>query len=37
MKIAVSSEGADLAAKVAHRFGTSRYVLVVELETMAFC
>lgn len=36
MKIAISSEGADLEAEIGHKFGTSRYLLIVDLETMAF-
>ncbi|RLC63531.1 MAG: hypothetical protein DRI01_05055 [Chloroflexi bacterium] len=36
MKIAISAERADLASKVAHRFGLSPYLLVVDTETMDF-
>jgi len=36
VKIAISAEGADLASKVAHRFGLSPYLLVVDTETMDF-
>ena len=36
MKIAISAEGADLASDVAHRFGLSPYLLVVDTETMDF-
>ena len=36
MKIAISAEGADLASNVAHRFGLSPYLLVVDTETMDF-
>ena len=33
MKIAVSAAGPDLEAKVGHRFGTSEYFLVIDLES----
>ena len=33
MKIAISSEGPDLKAKVAHKFGTSQYLIFIDLET----
>jgi len=36
VKIAISAEGADLASNVAHRFGLSPYLLVVDTETMDF-
>ncbi len=36
MKIAISTDGTDLEAEVAQRFGTSRYLLIVDLETMSF-
>lgn len=36
MKIAVSSEGSDLESKVGQRFGTSKYFVIVDKETMAF-
>ena len=36
MKIAISAERADLASNVAHRFGLSPYLLVVDTETMDF-
>ena len=36
MRIAISAEGAGLDAEVAHKFGTSQYLLIVDLETMAF-
>jgi len=36
VKIAISTEGADLASDVAHRFGQSPYLLVVDTETMGF-
>lgn len=36
MKIAVSAEGTDLEAQIAPRFGTSPYLVIVDLETMAF-
>ena len=35
MKIAISAEGSDLGNKVASRFGTCQYLVVVDLETMA--
>ena len=31
MKIAISAEGTDLEARVADRFGTSPYLLIVDL------
>ena len=36
MKIAVSAEGPDLESKVGERFGTSKYFVIVDKETMAF-
>jgi len=36
MKIAVPAEGADLEAEVAPRLGASRYLVIVELDSMAF-
>jgi predicted Fe-Mo cluster-binding NifX family protein len=36
MKIAISAERADLTSKVAHRFGLSPYLLIVDTETMDF-
>jgi predicted Fe-Mo cluster-binding NifX family protein len=36
MKIAISSEGPSLESKVGHRLGTSAYLIIVNLETMAF-
>ena len=33
MKIAISAEGTDLGAKVADRFGTSRYLVIVDLDS----
>jgi predicted Fe-Mo cluster-binding NifX family protein len=36
LKIAISAEGSDLGAKVAPRFGNCQYLVVVDLETMAF-
>ena len=36
MKIAISTDGTDLEAEVAQRFGTSQYLLIVDLETMSF-
>ena len=36
MKIAISAEGPDLTAQVAHRFGTSPYLIIVDTQTMAF-
>ena len=36
MKIVISAEGPDLTAQVAHRFGTSPYLIIVDTQTMAF-
>jgi predicted Fe-Mo cluster-binding NifX family protein len=36
MKIAISSEGADLSAQVGHRFGGSPYLIIVDLGTGNF-
>ena len=36
MKIAISTDGTDLESQVAQRFGTSQYLLIVDLETMSF-
>jgi len=36
VKIAISAESADLASDIAHRFGLSPYLLVVDTETMDF-
>ena len=36
MKIAVSAEGPYLESKVGERFGTSKYFIIVDKETMAF-
>lgn len=33
MKIAVSADGADLEAKVAQKFGTSKYLVIIDLDT----
>jgi predicted Fe-Mo cluster-binding NifX family protein len=33
MKIAVSSDGSDLDAKVANRFNTAKYLLIIDLDT----
>jgi len=33
MKIAVSSDGSDLDAKVANRFNTARYLLIIDVDT----
>ena len=33
MKIAISSEGPDLEAKVSHRLGTSKYLLIMDLKS----
>jgi len=33
MKIAVSAENTDLEAKVAHKFGTSKYLVIVDLDS----
>ncbi|MBN1831266.1 MAG: hypothetical protein JW896_04070 [Deltaproteobacteria bacterium] len=36
MKIAISTDGHDLNSRVEHRFGTSRYLIIIDTETMAF-
>jgi len=36
MKIAISSTGQDLAAKLDPRFGRCRYFLIIETDTMSF-
>jgi predicted Fe-Mo cluster-binding NifX family protein len=36
LKIAVSTDGHDLDSRVEHRFGTSRYLMIIDTETMAF-
>jgi len=36
MKIAISAEGPDLKAAVAHKFGTSQYLLIVDLNSGGF-
>jgi predicted Fe-Mo cluster-binding NifX family protein len=36
MKIAVSADGSNLDARVAHRFGISAYLIIVDPETMEF-
>jgi len=36
MRVAVSSEGHSLESKVGHRLGTSPYLIIIDLETMAF-
>jgi len=36
MKIAISSEGIDLSAQVGHRFGSSPYLIIVDLGTGNF-
>ena len=36
VKIAISAEGADLEAEVGRKFGASQYLVIVDLETMAF-
>ena len=33
MKVAISSEGPDLESSVSRRFGVSRYLLIVDLES----
>lgn len=35
MKIAISAQGADLEAEVAAKFGTSQYLVIVDLDSMA--
>jgi len=36
MKISVSADGSNLDARVAHRFGISAYLIIVDPETMEF-
>ncbi|MBW1766921.1 MAG: NifB/NifX family molybdenum-iron cluster-binding protein, partial [Deltaproteobacteria bacterium] len=36
MKIAISTDGSDLGAKVERRFGISKYLLIVDPDTMDF-
>jgi len=36
MKIALSADGIDLEAKVAQRFGTSKYLVIVDLNSGDF-
>jgi Uncharacterized conserved protein len=36
MKIAISADGADLNARVAQRFGTSKYLVVIDLDSGDF-
>jgi len=36
LKIAISTDGHDLNSRVEHRFGTSRYLIIIDTETMAF-
>lgn len=36
LKIAISTDGHDLNSRVEHRFGTSRYLMIIDTETMAF-
>jgi predicted Fe-Mo cluster-binding NifX family protein len=36
MKIAISSEGTDLKAQVGHRFGSSPYLIIADLDTGNF-
>jgi len=36
VKIAISAEGTDLEAKVAHKFGTSQYFVIVDLDSNDF-
>jgi predicted Fe-Mo cluster-binding NifX family protein len=36
MKIAISADGADLEARVAQRFGVSKYLVIVDLDTGDF-
>ena len=33
MKIAVSSDSAEIEAKVAHKFGTAKYLVIIDLES----
>ena len=36
MKIAISADGSNLNAKVGHKFGTSQYLVIVDVETGDF-
>jgi predicted Fe-Mo cluster-binding NifX family protein len=36
MKIAISAGGSNLDAKVAHRFGTSEYLLIIDVDSGDF-
>jgi len=36
MKIAISADGADLEARVAQKFGVSKYLAIVDLDTGDF-
>jgi predicted Fe-Mo cluster-binding NifX family protein len=36
MKVGITTEDPDLEAEVAQRFGLSRYLLVVDSETLSF-
>jgi len=36
MKIAISADGADLEARVAQKFGTSKYLVIVDLDSGGF-
>jgi predicted Fe-Mo cluster-binding NifX family protein len=36
MKVAISADGADLEGKIAHKFGTSKYLVIVDLDSGDF-
>ena len=36
MKIAISADGSNLNAKVAHRFGASEYLLIIDVDSGEF-
>lgn len=36
MKIAISADGCELTSKVAHRFGHSRYLIIIDPQTLSF-
>ena len=36
MKIAITADGADLEARVSHKFGTSKYLVIVDLKSGDF-
>lgn len=36
MKIAISSDGTELDSRVSHKFGTSRYLIILDLKSGDF-